>query len=88
VSTLQIGGRLTFDTAAARLGELAWPAEGEALLLDLAALDAVDSAGVSVLLHWQRAARERGVLLRWQGAPTGLRQLLEVYGLTELFAAA
>ncbi len=51
---------------------------------DLGALVQVDSASVSVLLAWQRAAVRSGRTLHFRNAPVGLINLANLYGVTEL----
>ncbi|WP_035058047.1 STAS domain-containing protein [Andreprevotia chitinilytica] len=82
MSTQALTGRLTLDTASARLGDVVWPAAGEALTLDLSGVDAGDSAGVSLLLHWLREAQARRVSLSLAGVPDGLLQLAGLYGVS------
>ncbi|KAF0814699.1 hypothetical protein IGB42_00754 [Andreprevotia sp. IGB-42] len=84
MTTVKVGGRLTFDTAAQRLDEMVWPSAGDTLTLDFSGVEAADSAGVSVLLHWLRAAAAKEVTLQLSHMPPGLQQLASVYGLAGL----
>jgi phospholipid transport system transporter-binding protein len=52
--------------------------------IDLAQLTAVDSAAVATLLAWQRAALERGSVLRFTNLPANLQSLIELYGVADL----
>src|SRR5208337_5101985 len=70
-----LAGALTVDTAARILRssrDAALPRSG---IVDLAGLDAVDSAAVAVLLAWLRRAALEGVELSFSGAPASLAAL-------------
>ena len=62
-------------------------AEGQSEI-DLANLTAVDSAAVATLLAWQRAARERGIALRFSNPSANLESLADLYGVRDLLAFA
>ena len=51
---------------------------------DLGMLTQVDSASVSVMLAWQRAAVRSGRRLRFLNVPASLVNLADLYGVTEL----
>ena len=71
---------LTFSNAGQALeAGLRAIADGQAEI-DLGEVAAVDSAAVATLLAWQRAARERGVSLRFLNMPANLAGLAELYG--------
>ncbi|MES2297533.1 MAG: STAS domain-containing protein [Pseudomonadota bacterium] len=55
---------------------------------DLAQLTTVDSAAVSVLLSWQRAARAAGSTVSYVNMPANLRSLATLYGVEALLADA
>jgi phospholipid transport system transporter-binding protein len=57
---------------------------GAALQLDATAMTEFDTSAIALLLHAQRAAKERGVTFELQGAPAKLRELAELYGVEEL----
>ena len=61
-----------------------WQDLGDSRQLDLAKLEAVDSAGLSVLLHWDRAARAKGYELGYLNASAKLSQLAKMAGLSDL----
>ncbi len=79
-----LAGALTIDTAASVLQSSRDAALPETGIVDLAGLDAVDSAAVAVLLAWQRRAAVEGVDLSFTGAPANLAALAELYGVEEL----
>ncbi|MBO4790292.1 MAG: STAS domain-containing protein [Oxalobacter sp.] len=51
---------------------------------DFAELKQVDSASVSVMLAWQRAALRSGRKIRFLNVPASLVSLADLYGVTEL----
>jgi len=53
-------------------------------VFDLRNVQTVDSAAVSVMLAWQRAAREAGVTLELRNLPPMLRSLTQLYGVCAL----
>ncbi|AKU23371.1 lipid asymmetry maintenance protein MlaB [Massilia sp. NR 4-1] len=55
---------------------------------DLSQVTAVDSAAVSVMLAWQRAAAQAGVRLDLQSLPDSLKSLTKLYGVCPLIASA
>jgi phospholipid transport system transporter-binding protein len=79
-----LAGALTIDTAASVLQSSRDAALPETGIVDLAGLDAVDSAAVAVLLAWQRRAAIEGVDLSFTGAPANLGALAELYGVEDL----
>jgi phospholipid transport system transporter-binding protein len=75
------------DSAAGVLAastELALPGAGG---IDLERVDAVDSAGVAVLLAWQRRALAEGKTLTFTGVPKSLTSLAELYDVEGLITA-
>ena len=53
---------------------------------DFAATQQADSAGVALLLCWQRAAQKRGVTLRLLNLPASLQSLAQLYDVAEFLA--
>jgi phospholipid transport system transporter-binding protein len=80
-------GSLTVDSAATVLEastEVELPASG---IIDLEGVEAVDSAGVALLLAWKRRAAVEGKPLAFAHLPTSLASLAQLYGVEELLAA-
>ena len=69
-------------------------AEGNALfktprvVIDLAAVTEVDSAAVSLLLEWRRAADKENRSVRFENMPENLESLAELYGVAHLVCGA
>jgi phospholipid transport system transporter-binding protein len=53
-------------------------------VIDLAGVEAVDSAAVALLLAWQRAASQQGKRLTFQNVPPGISSLAELYDVDSL----
>jgi phospholipid transport system transporter-binding protein len=80
-------GSLTMDSVATVLAasaEAALPATG---VIDLERIEAVDSAGVAVLLAWKRRAAAEGKPLSFAHLPPSLDSLAQLYGVEELLVA-
>ena len=80
-------GPLTMDSVATVLAasaEVPLPATG---VIDLERVEAVDSAGVALLLAWQRRAAAEGKPLRFAHIPPSLDSLAQLYGVEELLVA-
>lgn len=54
------------------------------LIIDLAQVTEVDSTAVSMLLEWQREAQKNNQKLRFSNIPVNLKNLAQLYGVTEL----
>ena len=80
-------GPLTMDSAAALLAlsrDLPLPGSG---VVDFAHVDAVDSAGVALLLAWKRRAAAEGKPLTFAHLPPSLASLAQLYGVEDLLVA-
>ncbi|MGA0019320.1 MAG: STAS domain-containing protein [Steroidobacteraceae bacterium] len=73
-------GALSFQTASEvhAAGLRAISRAGSSLLISLAAVTQVDSAGLAVLLDWMREARTRGCALRFADLPPGALRLAAI----------
>lgn len=81
---LLVHGRLTIATVPALFETGLQHLNKEDLLVDFSAVEAVDSAAVSLLLGWQRAAQRAQRQLRVMGLPDDLQSLARLYGVDEL----
>jgi phospholipid transport system transporter-binding protein len=80
-------GALTYASAGAVLAaatRMPLPATGE---VDLADVDAVDSAAVAVLVALKRRAASEGRPLTLANPPTALTALAQLYGVEEILVA-
>lgn len=55
--------------------------------LDLSGVTEVDSAAVSLLFEWRRAALAANRSIRYVNLPDNLKSLAQLYGVTELVGA-
>lgn len=81
---LVIRGRLTIATVPALFETGLQHLASEDLLVDFSQVEAVDSAAVSLLLGWLRAAQRSQRALRVTGLPDDLLSLARLYGVAEL----
>ena len=85
---VRVEGPLTFATVSARLRDSqALFRPRQRLCFDLAAVTAVDSAALALLVEWLRLGRERGVKVEFASLPASLRSLAEVSELGDIDAA-
>ena len=83
--TVRISGPLTFETVEAvraaartRMGPERWRAES--LIFDLGEIEAADSAGLALLVAWQRTACREGGRIHFRGTPAALRAIASLSG--------
>jgi len=79
-----VSGRLTIATVPALFETGLQHLTSEDLLVDFSRVEAVDSAAVSMLLGWLRAAQRSQHALRITGLPEDLLSLANLYGVSEL----
>jgi len=77
-------GPLTIETVPALFEAGLQHLASEDLLVDFSQVEAVDSAAVSMLLGWLRAAQRSQRTLRVAGLPDDLLSLARLYGVAEL----
>ena len=81
---VRILGPLTFDTVeavrAAVGGEFAPHGGDGPVILDLAAVEPADSAGLALVVEWHRAARRAGRRIHFRSVPGGLRAIAGLCG--------
>jgi phospholipid transport system transporter-binding protein len=80
-------GSLTMDSAATVLATSAEAALPPSGIIDLKRVEAVDSAGVALLLAWKRRAAAEGKPLAFAHLPPSLDSLAQLYGVEELLVA-
>ena len=56
------------------------------MVVDLAAVTEVDSAALSVLFEWRRAARAKKLQISFRNLPDSMQSLAALYGVADLIA--
>jgi len=80
-----VSGELTIDSAKAlQRFPFEQHSKDELLAVDMAKVDVVDSAAVSLMLSWLRQAKAQGLQLLFIHVPTNLHSLVDLYGLSEV----
>jgi phospholipid transport system transporter-binding protein len=79
-----VQGNLTIDTVPAIFETGLQQLASEDLCVDFSQVESVDSAAVSMLLGWARAAQRVKQGLRVKGLPEDLLNLARLYGVAEL----
>jgi phospholipid transport system transporter-binding protein len=81
---LVVRGSLTMETVPALFESGLQQLAGDDLHVDFSQVDSVDSAAVSMLLGWSRAARRLHHELRVKSLPEDLLSLAHLYGVAEM----
>lgn len=82
-ATVALDGNLDQTSASAQLVASAnWFDDALSLTIDMGRVERADSAGVALLLAWQRRAEGNDVELRLVNVPESIRSIIEVCGLT------
>jgi len=79
-----VEGHLTIETVPALFETGLQHLASEDLRVDFSGVESVDSAAVSMLLGWTRAAQRSQRTLRVTGLPDDLLSLARLYGVAEL----
>lgn len=80
---LRVSGRLTMNSIGALFAEAMQPLDGKDWKIDLAQVEAADSAAVSLLLGWLRNAQQHEAKLTFLNVPDDLRSLADLYGVAD-----
>jgi phospholipid transport system transporter-binding protein len=80
----EVRGPLTIGSAAELAEEGRRLFVAERVVVDLAGVTEVDSAAVSLLLEWRRAARGANRHIEYVNLPDNLKSLAALYGVSEL----
>ena len=83
-----VGGPLTIANAAQLAEEGRRMFVAERVVVDLEGVTEVDSAGVSLLLEWRRAASSANRQIEFVHLPANLKSLAVLYGVAELLGEA
>lgn len=79
-----VSGPLTIATVPALFATGLQHLTSEDMLVDFSGVESVDSAAISLLLGWLRAAQRSQHTLSVTGLPDDLLSLAQLYGVTEL----
>jgi phospholipid transport system transporter-binding protein len=80
----EVRGSLTIATAAGLVDEGKRLFVAESVVVDLAGVTEVDSAAVSLLLEWRRAALAGNRRIEFTNLPANLKSLATLYGVADL----
>ena len=83
-----VQGPITIANATAVLAESASLFTMPRVIVDLAGVTEVDSAAVSLLLEWRRAAARANRHIEFANLPENLKSLADLYGVSHLIAPA
>ena len=84
----RLEGPVTMDNVTAVLAEGMQLFKGTRVVVDLKAVTEVDSAAVSLLLEWRRAAAKENRRIAYENVPANLESLAELYGVAHLIGTA
>ena len=83
---LTVRSAMTFAEAVRLRDVMVQAIDRDGLTVDLGAVAEADSTALSLMLEWQRAAKERGWRIAFANLPDNMRSLAEVYGVLELLS--
>ena len=83
---LVLSGELSMATVPTLLAQGLHSAEAAEVRVDLQGVTRADSAGVALLIEWQRAARRQQRRLRFQNIPPQMLAIARLCGVDELLA--
>jgi phospholipid transport system transporter-binding protein len=84
---LRLSGALILANAVAVCEEGKSQLHGD-VVFDLTGVTEVDSAALSVLFEWRRAAREKKAQVVFRNLPDSMKSLAALYGVADLVAPA
>jgi phospholipid transport system transporter-binding protein len=79
-----VSGEVTHSTVTKLLSEGEKLTGGGRVVVDLSAIEAVDSSALSLMLEWCRRARQSGTELHYSRPGPALLSLIDLYGLGEV----
>ncbi len=83
---LLVSGELSMATVPGLLGQSHWQAGDTEICIDLQAVERADSAGVALLVEWQRTAYQQQRQIRFQNIPSQMLAIARLSGVDELLA--
>lgn len=81
---VRVTGAMTYATARRMLELGVSQVEAGATVFDLEPVSEIDSASLSLVFAWQRAAAQRGAKVSLQNPPPSLLTLAQLYGVSDL----
>ncbi|MGD8484385.1 MAG: STAS domain-containing protein [Thioalkalispiraceae bacterium] len=86
--TYRIIGELNMSTVPQLLQDMAavFSTSQQARVIDLTDVSRSDSAGLALLLEWQRLAQEQGLQLTFRNLPEQMQAIIKVSGLEKLIS--
>ncbi len=85
---IEVSGGMTLEAATRLLEEGSAHAARADVVVDLSAVEAVDSSALAVIFGWMRTAKKTGRTLKIAHPPAQLMSLAELYGVVELLPLA
>jgi len=79
-----VQGPVTMANVTSLLAESANLFDHDALVVDLSAVEEVDSSAVSLMLQWMRDAKQRSQSLAFTNMPDNLKSLATLYGVLDI----
>jgi len=80
-----VSGELSMETVPGLLKQNPWSeVNGDNISIDLQAVERADSAGVALLIEWQRAASKQQQTICFQNIPSQMRAIARLSGVDEL----
>ena len=83
---LFLEGPVTIETVPALVGRIPSQLNSGTRRIDFSRVTEVDSAAVALALEWQRIAAAHNVTIALANVPEALRNLANLYGVTDLVA--
>lgn len=83
---LALSGELSMASVPELLRQLQWPKTSGELTLDLQEVKRADSAGVALLIEWQRYAKRQQQVLHFQHIPSQMLAIARLSGVDKLLA--
>ena len=80
---VKVDGSVTVDNVSAMTAQGTALLDAPRLIVDLAAVEEVDSSIVSMLLEWLRVASQHNGQLQFINQPESLKSLVQLYGVSD-----
>jgi len=84
--SIELSGELNHVTVAGVLAQSADWFAGDALVIGLQGISHSNSAGLALLLEWQKIARQKQVSIQYHNVPEQLLTIARAYGVDQLLS--